>query len=386
MRKTKQTAALFMAILAMLSQTGIAYATETTPVGQMDSTLSTVEPAPIIEEAKIPSLETKESAQLEKIEKIPLETMEQVQLDKIGDLSDKKVDFDKATQAFPSIEMKPENLVPATKPMTITEIQMVKVPQKVKKLVEVEKVVKEEYTVRKAEGTIGWNDFSIDRYGTINVPATFNINPYKPQLESSVVYLANDGITDMIIYADHFESTSWQSPRVVSPDTFFDWDNLGISDTYSNIAFGLSIKNMWGMEIMQYWFNDEGYQHSEMILALSPGEAVTIEIIGKYGRCWFKPCVFSYDCELSVEVLPKKMVRDKIVKVMEEIEVIEMIEVPVEVQKVIQVPLTQHMEEEKFAGVEKAPDSLIESYEKMKDTLQPTEPSNKISEIETQVP
>lgn len=386
MRKTKQTAVLFMAILAMMTQTGIAYATEITPVEQMEGTLPTVEPTHIIEQAKTTSLETIEGDQLEEIEKMPLETMEQSQLDKIDDISDDKMDSEKVTQAFQSIEATSENLETATKPMTITEIQMVKVPQKVKKFIEVEKVVKEEYTVQKAEGTIGWNDFSIDRYGTINVPATFNINPYKPQLESNIVYLANNGITDMIIYADHFESTDWQSPRVVSPDTFYDWNNLGISDTYSNIAFGLSIKNMLGMEIMQYWFNDEGCQNSEMILTLSPGEAVTIEIIGKYGRCWFKPCVFSYDCELSVEVLPKKMVRDKIVKVMEEIEVIEMIEVPVEVQKVIQVPITQHMEEEKYTDIEKASDLTVESYEKMTDTLQPTEPSNELSEVETQVP
>lgn len=251
----------------------------------------------------------------------------------------------------------PEDLLPETA-LTALKTEIVTVMQK--KQIEVEKTILEEVTVREGKGILGWNSFDVDSYGSYSLPASFVINPANGQFTSSTVYIENTGITDMVIYAESFRSLDWYSPTVVSPDTFYDWRNIGINDTYSYIALGLSIKDVWGNELCQYWFDDEWNQDSDVIFWLAPDEAVTVEIISKHGMCWCRPCTFSYECSIGVEVMPKKVMREKKVKVLETIEVPVQIEVPIQVKDVQQAPLTENMiNNSVLSQIEKAPDNLI---------------------------
>lgn len=244
--------------------------------------------------------------------------------------------------------------IPKTKVITVME----------KRQIEVEKTIMEEVTVRDGKGILGWDSFKVKSYGSYSLPASFVINPSNGQFSSSIVYIENTGITDMILYAEAFKSSNWYSPTVVNPDTFRDWKNIGINDTYSYIALGLSIKDLWGNELCQYWFDDEWNQENDIIYWLSPDEAITVEIISKHGMCWFRPCTFSYECSIGVEVMPKKIWQEKKVKVWETIEVPVQIEVPLEIKddlkEISKVPFVEEkIDSSILSQIEKAPDTLI---------------------------
>ena len=315
-----------LVITSLLTSVNISYAAETDVI---DTAVPSVS---VGVDAEVPTAAATDNA-------FPTVSIDETEIDKI-DLNVSQAEPSKAVidQLESQISKVPEALLPQQTQITpdIVPVPVPVVPktqwvrQIVEKTIDVPKTVLEEITVRSGSGTFGWDALDVDRYDSYYLPASFNINPYAGGIQSSVVYLENDGITDMVIYAEEFKSLSWDSPTVVNPNTFWDWKNLGINDTYSYIALGLSIKDMWGNELCQHWFDDEWNQESEAIYYLNPGEAVTIEIIGKHGMCWIYPCSFEYECVIGFEVVPKKVIEEKQIMVQDIIEVPVEIEIPIE--------------------------------------------------------
>ena len=172
-------------------------------------------------------------------------------------------------------------------------------------------------------GRFNGQSFMVDGQQTFDFPGSFTINPMAGRLTGTQIPLNNTGDTNIRILSGICESNDGNSPKVVSPTKFSDWANLGIEDTLGNIAFGFLVRAQAGNELATYWFSEEGRQTSEEVYVVSPGESVTIEIIGKHGMSWPKACTLSYDCTLIFDVVPLETVK----------EVIQIVEIPEEVEQ-----------------------------------------------------
>lgn len=157
-------------------------------------------------------------------------------------------------------------------------------------------------------GYMDGSSFTVDTYDTYSLPGSFEINPYAGRLRGEPVSIVNTGDTDMVIIAESCVRANSRSPKVVKQSTFSDWTNLGVEDTANNIALGLMVKSRSGKELTTFWFNSEGSQRSQDIYTLSPGEKVTIEIIGKHGMSWPKSQTIAYKCIIGFEVIPLEII------------------------------------------------------------------------------
>lgn len=186
-----------------------------------------------------------------------------------------------------------------------------------------EVVTYEPVVITEGVGRFNGQSFMVDGQQTFDFPGSFTINPMAGRLTGTQIPLNNTGDTNIRILSGICESNDGDSPKVVSPTKFSDWANLGIEDTLGNIAFGFLVRDQAGNELATYWFSEEGRQTSEEVYVVSPGESVTIEIIGKHGMSWPKACTLSYDCTLIFDVVPLETVK----------EVIQIVEIPEEVEQ-----------------------------------------------------
>lgn len=186
-----------------------------------------------------------------------------------------------------------------------------------------EVVTYEPVVITEGVGRFNGQNFMVNGQQTFDFPGSFTINPMAGRLTGTQIPLTNSGDTNIRILSGICESNDGNSPKVVSPTKFSDWANLGIEDTLGNIAFGFLVRDQAGNELATYWFSEEGRQTSEEVYVVSPGESVTIEIIGKHGMSWPKACTLSYDCTLIFDVVPLETVK----------EVIQIVEIPEEVEQ-----------------------------------------------------
>lgn len=144
----------------------------------------------------------------------------------------------------------------------------------------------------------------------------FKIDVRNREFSTKPVEIENTGTVDLLVYANGFKHISPNAPRVVSPDTFADWDSLDEQDTAAHIAMGIQVAysdvSFADSDVVDYWYPNEMQQERTLIAKVAPGEKAYLNLVSKYGLKWTDSLDMSYNSTVVVE--PDQEAYDRIVK------------------------------------------------------------------------
>lgn len=129
--------------------------------------------------------------------------------------------------------------------------------------------------------------------------ASFNINPNDVSnfVTSSDLVIHNESTESVVVNLESAHSTNDYQPKIVSPNTFDDWGNIGRHDTETKIALGL-VDCDTNNEV---WFGSEDdYYNINYSFILDQEQTKVLAPIAKAGLAWSESKTMSYDMTITV--------------------------------------------------------------------------------------